>query len=273
MPTTKVNGLDIYYEVQGEGEPVLLISGTGGDHTGWEPQVKEFSKEFQCVLMDNRGTGRSDKPETGYSSRVMADDAAGVLDAAGVESAHVGGSSLGSAIAQELAINYPEKVRSLSLYSTWDRPYPHFIRRFQIQTELLKLDRPDVLGKFAILTLFSPRFQNEHAEEAAEREKTMYASSDPSIPRTPLHAILGHYDADMKHDTADRLGTIKVPTLILVGAEDPLTLPRYSEAVKQKIPHAELVMIDNADHMLARMATGRFNKVALDFLRRQKGKG
>src|SRR5436309_2803864 len=139
MPIARVNDLDIYYEHQGQGEPVLLIMGTGNDHSLWNAQVPAFSKEFQCIVYDNRGTGRSSKPQTGYSARILADDAAGLLDALGIASAHAAGWSLGSVAAQELAINYPERVRSLSLYCTWDRCYPHFRRRFELQGEIARL--------------------------------------------------------------------------------------------------------------------------------------
>ena len=273
MPIVQVKGLDVYYEIYGDGEPLLLISGTGSDHTLWNAQVPAFSKEFQCIVYDIRGTGRSSKPEVDYSSRIMAEDAAGLLDALGIASAHVAGYSLGSAIGQEMAINYPEKVQSLSLYSTWDRCYPHFQRRFELQAEIAKLGRPDMLLKFALLTLFSPRFQNEQEEEVRAFGERLYTSGDdPSVPRTPLHVLLGHYQADITHDTADRLGQITAPTLIVVGAEDPLTRPEYARVVHQKIPHSELAVIDRADHMLAVTMADRLNEVALEFLRRQKAK-
>ncbi len=272
MPIAKVNNLDIYYELHGAGEPLLMIMGTGNDHTMWGGQLPAFSKEFQCILYDNRGTGKSSKPETGYSSGSMADDAAGLLGALGIASAHVAGYSLGSVIAQELAIEHPGKVRSLSLYSTWDRCHPHFRRRFELQTEIAKLNRPDLLTAFAVLTLLSAKFINAHEQEIRAFEKRLYASDDPAAPRTPLHALLGHYQADITHDSADRLGQIEAPTLIVVGSDDPLTRLEYAQAVHHRIARSELVVVDDADHMLLVMMPHRLNEVALDFLRRQKVK-
>lgn len=271
MPLARVNGLDIYYEVHGQGDPLLLIMGTGSDHSLWHNQVEDFSKEFQCIVYDNRGTGRSGKPETGYSSRILADDAAGLLDAIGIAVAHVVGWSLGSVAGQELAINYPEKVRSLCLYSTWDRCYAHFRRRFELQAEIAKLERPDMLAAFAVFSLFSPSFLNERDEAVRDFEQRLYGGSDSSTPRTPVHALLGHYGADIAHDASDRLGRITAPTLIVVGAEDPLTRPEYARAVHAKIRGSELVILEAADHMLPLMAGDRLNKMTLDFLRRKTG--
>lgn len=271
MPIINVNGIDIYYEIHGVGEPLLLIFGTGGDHTRWNNQLPAFSKEFQCIVFDNRGTGKSSKPATDlYSSRIMAEDAACLLGALKISSAHIAGYSLGSAIGQEIAITHPGKVRSLSLYSTWDRCYPHFRRRFEVQAELVKLDRQDLLAAFAVLTLLSPGYLNEHDAEAKAYEKGLYSSTDPSSVRTPAHALLGHYQADVTHDTSDRLDRITAPTLIVVGGQDPLTRPEYAQTVRQKIPHSELVVIDGADHMMAFTMADKFNEVALTFLRRHK---
>src|SRR5262249_44551985 len=167
MPITTANGIEIYYEVHGQGAPLLLIMGTGTDHGLWGAQLPGLANEFRCIVYDNRGTGRTSKPEGGYSSRILADDAAGLLDALNIGAAHVAGWSLGSCAAQELAINYPGKVKSLVLYSTWDRCYPHFRRRFELQTQIAKLERTDMLTAFAALTLFSPMFINDHDAEVA----------------------------------------------------------------------------------------------------------
>lgn len=264
MPIAKVNDLDLYYELHGSGDPLLLIGCTGLDHTAWDNQVPVFAKEFQCIVYDNRGTGRSSKPDSGYSTRAMADDAAGLLSAIGVDTAHIAGYSLGSAIAQELAINHPKKVKSLSLYATWDRPYPHFRRRFELQVELAKLERPEILTAFKTLTLFSPGYLNEHEEELGERE--VINSSGRNAYPTPLHALLGHYEADISHNTTSRLAKISVPTLILVGANDPLTRPEYARAVHDAVPDSELVVLDDADHMMVTIMPDVFNEVALRFL-------
>ncbi|MCK4963645.1 MAG: alpha/beta fold hydrolase, partial [Dehalococcoidia bacterium] len=123
MPTTKVGDINMYYEVHGEGEPLLLIMGLGSDLTSWIFQIPEFSKKYQVIAFDNRGVGRTDAPDVPYSTAMMADDTTGLLDALGIEKAHVLGLSMGGFIAQELAVKYPQRVKSLVLAATAAGPY------------------------------------------------------------------------------------------------------------------------------------------------------
>lgn len=269
MPLTPVGEVELYYEQHGSGEPLLLIMGTGADHTRWSPQLDAFAREFRCIVFDNRGTGRSSKPDHGYSTRTMADDAVGLLTAIGVDSAHIAGYSLGAAIAQQVAINYPRRVRSLSLYATWDRCYARFRRRFELQAEIAKLGRPELMVAYKALTLVSPDLLDRHEDEYREYERVSAARASQQAS-TALHALLGHYQADLEHDTSQRLSEIQAPTLIVVGADDPLTPPRYARAVRDKIPNAELVELDGADHLMNEMKAEQFNEVALRFLRSQQ---
>ena len=121
MPRVELpTGIGIYYETVGAGEPLLLIMGTGADHSLWDDTAKAYAQRFQVISFDNRGTGQSDHPRDPeqYTMRTLAEDAVALLDALEIESAHVSGLSLGSAVAQELAINHPGKVRSLQLHCT-----------------------------------------------------------------------------------------------------------------------------------------------------------
>ncbi len=118
MARARVNGIHIHYEVHGSGEPLLLIMGLGANTTGWSMQIPEFSKEYCVIAFDNRGAGRSDKPNEPYSMRQMADDARGLLDELEIDSAHVFGMSLGGMIAQELVLQHPHRVSSLVLGGT-----------------------------------------------------------------------------------------------------------------------------------------------------------
>jgi 3-oxoadipate enol-lactonase len=223
---------------------------------------------FRCIVYDNRGTGRTSKPQTGYSARILADDAATLLEALKIDAAHVAGWSLGSRAAQELAINYPRRVPSLLLYSTWDRCYPHFRRRFELQAQIAKLERTDMLTAFAALTLFSPTFINDHDGEVAAFEKQLYPSTTRQCPGRPSYVLLGHYEADIMHDTSGRLSQITVPTLLVTGAEDPLTRPEYARAVHLGIRSSELVVLEGADHMMPIKQAERLNDVTLAFLRK-----
>ena len=127
MPVVQANGIDVYYEVQGEGEPLVLIPYLAADQACYAFQVAEYAKEFTCFTVDLRGAGLSGKPEVSYSTELFADDVAAFMQAAGLDSAHVSGLSLGAATGMHLAARHPARVRSLSLHSAWDATDP-FLR-------------------------------------------------------------------------------------------------------------------------------------------------
>ena len=119
MPIVKANGININYSVTGQGEPLVMIMGLNAPQSGWNDQIPLFKKYFQVITFDNRGAGKSDKPQGPYSIRIMADDAAALMDCLGIKKAHIMGMSMGGMIAQEVAINYPERMMKLVLASTY----------------------------------------------------------------------------------------------------------------------------------------------------------
>jgi len=121
MPKIKANGLNMHYEQQGSGEPLILIPYLAADCACYAFQVAEYSKHFTCISMDLRGTGQSDSPQATYSTETLADDVAGLMAAIGIPSAHVSGLSLGGAVGMWMAAKYPAKVKSLSVHSSWPK--------------------------------------------------------------------------------------------------------------------------------------------------------
>ena len=119
MPTIKTNGINFYYEERGSGEPLLLIMGITAPGAVWNVHVADWKHHFRCIIGDNRGVGLTDKPAGPYSTEQMADDYAGLLDSLGLENVNVIGCSMGSTIAQQLAIRHPKKVKSLVLMCPW----------------------------------------------------------------------------------------------------------------------------------------------------------
>src|SRR5438093_1193668 len=122
MPRVRVGDIEMYYQDVGEGDPLLLIMGFGGDHLAWAFQMADFSKRHRVIAFDNRGVGQTDAPDHAYTTRMMAGDALGLMNALGIDRAHVLGVSMGGMIAQELALASPERVRSLHLACTFGRP-------------------------------------------------------------------------------------------------------------------------------------------------------
>jgi pimeloyl-ACP methyl ester carboxylesterase len=168
VPIAKLkNGLEIYYEVHGQGEPVLLLMGTGADHTFWTPQIGPYAERFQLIVIDSRGTGRSSRPKAWAQTtmRAMAEDAAQLLDFLSIEKAHIGGMSLGSTVSQEFALAWPERVLSLSLHCTWARSDEWFIRAIETIEYPASLGDIHTYLRFALMWVLSPRFLAERPDE------------------------------------------------------------------------------------------------------------
>jgi pimeloyl-ACP methyl ester carboxylesterase len=267
MPQAKINGVNLYYQVEGEGEPVLFIMGTGLTHALWTRQIDAFKGKYKCISYDNRGTGETDRTKEGHTVANYAEDAAGLLDHLGIASAHVAGWSLGSCIGQELAIHHPDKVRSLILIATWCKPYPFLRRRFEVQIEIAKLGNQRLLGEYSVLHLFRADHLDEHDEEVLQFQRRSLEGPG----RSPMETMIAHYRMDIEHDTADRLAQIKVPTLVLGGQDDALIRAPYQEEVHRRIPGAEINLISKADHMALALMPDRVNRIALDFLERHFG--
>jgi pimeloyl-ACP methyl ester carboxylesterase len=259
---TVPGGVRLAFDVVGEGEPLLLLPGTGQGAQLWALQVPIYSQRFQCIVVDTRGAGRSDVPDAGYTTRQMADDAAHILRSLHIARAHVAGQSMGSAVAQQLALHEPNLVGTLQLHSTWDRPYPHLVRQLRLRQELARRELWDLFAMNSVLALFTPEFANAHPDVLAEREQQLFAS--PPMAR----GLVGHYDADLEHNTCGQLGRIRCATLITYGTLDLATLPAYNQAVVEQIPGAELHVFEGAGHLTFSEFPDEFNTVTLDFLSR-----
>ena len=261
---TVATGVCLHFEEVGDGEPLLLIPGTGQGGSLWALQIPAYRERYRCILIDNRGAGASEVTENGYTIRQMAADAVAVLDHLGIERVHVSGQSMGSAIGQELAINWPTRVVSLQLHSTWDQTatYPHLRRQLLFRRELARREAWDLFAQISALWLFPPAYANAHGDELDRQEKLLFANHATS------RGLVGHYDADLAHDVHGRLGHIVAPTLITYGSEDSATLPVYNQMVHAAIPRSEVYVFQGAGHLTFRELPDEFNRVTLDFLGR-----
>jgi pimeloyl-ACP methyl ester carboxylesterase len=265
MPQQAVRtGVSLNYEITGDGEPLLLVMGTSGSIGLWAEKVPRLAERYRVIAFDNRGLGGSGRGEGPITSASMAEDAAALLEALDVPSAHVLGWSLGSAAVQELALAHPRLVASAVLYATWGRcdgfqrsiftalrhPYAHrdieaalVVAGLAFSPRLL--DHPDFLQ---LLEPLAPFFPQDEAQMAVTTEQ---------------------WDADLAHDTLDRLSGISAPTLVVVGEQDLLTPPWQAKAVADRIPDAryELVTGQGSSHCLHLERPEDLVMVVTDFLK------
>jgi 3-oxoadipate enol-lactonase len=269
MPTVKANDINIYYEIHGEGEPLLMIQGYGQYSGHWTTLIPPFSKKYRVIIFDNRGTGRSDKPEIPYTMKMMAADAKGLLDAIGIDKANVFGVSMGGMIAQEFALNYPDKVINLVLGCTNCGGKQSVVPtkealEFLFNPEIGKLPVAERARQTAPW-LWSKEFIDKHPEAV-----DAYVDITMKYP-TPPHGFSGHAQAIASHETCDRLPQIKAPTLVIAGSGDRLIPPDNSKIIASRIPGAELVIVKNAGHGFTEAPEA--TTAILDFLKRHpKGK-
>lgn len=271
MPfTTLPTGIDMYYEVAGTGDPLLLIMGTAADHSTWDAQVEAYKADFTVVTYDARGTGQSTHPEAvdDYSMQILAEDASALLDDLGIDRTHVSGLSLGSATAQELAINHPDKVATLQLHCTWGRSDEWFNR--MIDTNALPVSIGDFTAyiRTALLWVASPQFINERPEELEAFERG-FILENPNPPSK--HGMMGHFHADQTHDTLDRLHQISVPTLITSGEVDWQVPTRYGLEVQRRITDSKIHVFTGpaSSHIAFVEMADDWNAFTLDWLKQQ----
>jgi pimeloyl-ACP methyl ester carboxylesterase len=267
MPRVEVDGLTINYDVQGEGEPLLLIPYLSADHACYAFQLPAYTEHFSCIALDLPGTGESDKPAGPYSTDGYADQVAGFLDAIGVQRAHVAGVSLGAAIGMHLAARHPERVRSLSLHSAWDtsdRYLKTIVELWQTVASML----PNVADA-VIQAIFPLCFTPEMYVDRPELADTL-ADFVRGRPAQPLEAFLAQCEAALTHDASAALGAIDAPTLITVGAHDLVCSPRFAERINSRIGASELVAFDHLSHGALHEDPESFNRATLDFLLRQR---
>jgi pimeloyl-ACP methyl ester carboxylesterase len=272
MPFVTANRVRMHFEMTGEGPPLLLIAGNGMDGTTFREQVPQFAQHFRCITYDMRGIGRSDVPEDGYTIGDMAADALALLTALEIPGAHVAGYSLGGAIAQEMALANPERIRTLSLYSTYSHVMPYLRRRYELLIKILTESTPELWAMFTTFTAFGEEYINSHdAELESEVDVRKLRWHGPDAPSKT--GMLGHYRAVLSHDALDRLGDIACPTWIAVGSSDPVTPPSYARLMHERIRGSQLSVYPGAPHRLLNF-TDQFTADALAFLvaRREFGK-
>lgn len=268
MPYVQSDATRIWYETFGSGEPLLLIMGLSGTIQSWGLQIPELARQYRLICLDNRGVGRSDKPLGPYSIEDMAEDALAVLDAAGVDSAHVLGVSMGGLIAQALYHQRPTRVRSLVLGCTGAGPNdPNYVPPAPHVWEILQRDRetepPELILEAMARMFYHPSYRARMADLTARLLRLQ--QNEPQPP----HAYAAQLSACLNHvPNSPRLKNIRVPTLVLHGDEDEIWPLANASHLAAHIPNAELAVIPDSGHMFMIEKPREFNQAVLDFLAR-----
>ena len=265
MPKAKIKDFEIYYEIIGNGEPVLLVPGLGGAGSYWKPNVDEFAKHFQVTIHDHRGTGLSTHAKIQYSVEQMTDDMIMLMDTLGIEKAHVVGHSTGAAMGHIAAIKHPDRLLSLVMYASWTKATPFMRRCMQTRKELILESGVEAYVKAVPIFLYPHWWVNENIEKLEEAEKEILNTlSDPEIQASRIDGILAF-------DATSYLGKkFRVPTLVCCAKDDILTPMPYSEQIAAAIPDCKTYWFERGGHAVSQTMPEEFNRVVISFLQAQE---
>jgi len=270
MPKVKVKDIQMYYDIRGEGFPLLLIMGFLGNADCWDPLyfIPKLSEHFKLILFDNRGAGRTDVSNKEYSIKLFADDAAGLMDALGIKRAHVLGISMGGMIAQEFALNHSEKVEKLVLASTFcggEKAVPIPGEAAQVVMDISatlaeKGNWDEKITRKLMPLLFTQEFMEENPGLVDVAVQLFLTAP------TPLEALTRQVEAIiLSFDAGARLPQIRAPTLILAGKKDRYIPSENAEIMAKLIPNSKIAYFKNSAHMLQEEME-KVTDTVLDFL-------
>jgi aminoacrylate hydrolase len=266
MAILKRPDVDLYYEVTGQGPPMLLIQGVGVVGDGWRPQVDALKHRFQTLIFDNRGIGKSIPCSAPISIEAMAEDARALMDVAGWESAHVVGHSMGGVIAQQLALDCPQRIRSLSLLCTFARgkdaarltPWVLWMTlRTRIGTRRMR--------RRAFLEMICPPAALQAADTDALALRFAELIGRDLADQPPI--LMKQLMAMGRHDNYTRLGQLRdIPTFVISSEHDRIALPCYGQMLANAIPGARFELLRDASHGVPIHSSDRINERLLRFL-------
>src|SRR5579864_4232637 len=266
MPFATNKGIRLYWEETGSGTPLLLIMGLGYSHEMWHRTTPLVSKYFRTIVLDNRGVGRSDVPPGPYPISTMAADAAAVLDAAGVESADVYGVSMGGMIAQEFALQYPERVRKLILGCTACGG-PKGVRAEPEVNQVLMM-RGNMTMEEGIEAALPFIYDADTPRPRIDEDLAIRRATYPK-PEAYTAQLLGI----LAWESYSRLGEIKAPTLVIHGETDRLVPAGNGKLIAESIAGSKLVMLPHASHIYMTDQPEASHKAIMDFLLSRKEAG
>jgi pimeloyl-ACP methyl ester carboxylesterase len=258
----RTNGQTLYYEEHGQGTPLLCVMGLAADTLAWLPQVPAFAERHRTVIFDNRDVGRSSMADgVPYEIADMAGDALGLADGLGLDTFHLLGVSMGGAVAQELALAAPERVRTLTLAVTWPRSGAWARRLADLwSARVERMTREERVDELLLLTMSEPWFEND--DQVAWLRNVILQNPHPQPPE----AFARQVHAVSRHDASDRLGALRMPVHV-IGAEHDILVPVWkSRELAELIPGAKLTVLAGSPHGLNLERAEEFNRAVLDFI-------
>jgi len=268
MPTVQANGIEINYEVQGEGEPMVLIPYLAADQACYAFQVADYAKHFTCFSVDLRGAGLCSKPEGVYTTELLADDVAAFMQAAGIGRAHIFGVSLGASTGTWLAAKYPERVKTLQLHSAWDKTDPFL--RVIVQGWRIMAEGLNSVAEMVIAGILPFCFTPEMYAARPDYVDAL-AQFVRGRPMPPVDAFIRQSEAVLRHDATGILRSVQAPTLITYGRHDIVTSTRFAAPLTEGIANTELIVFEDCAHAAIYQDVEGFNQQTLAFLQRHSG--
>ncbi len=267
MPILKAKDVDLYYEVSGAGDPVIFIQGVGVVGRGWSPQVKELSEKFQAITFDNRGIGQSVNRSGDLTIESMVTDTVALLDHLQLKSAHIVGHSMGGTIAQEFAIQHPERVKSLSLLCTFSQGR----QAIQMNSRIFWLGLRTRVGtkkmrrKAFLEILYSKKFLS-----GVDSFDLLSAQTGSIVGRDLADSpkiILRQLKALSRHDSSEKLSKlVGIRTIVVSSKEDPIAKPKFGQDLARRIPNAKYLEIEDASHGIVLERPQEVNKILSNFI-------
>lgn len=266
MPKIKVNDVNLYYESYGQGEPIIFVAGYSADHFTWQGLIEHFSKNYQMIIFDNRGSGQSDIPDIPYTVTMMANDVIVLAEKLGLTSYHTVGSSMGGAIVQTLAHEYPERIKTAVISNSFTEIDIKFAITSKTWSELVKRNVPlAIRAEQSFSWVFSTNF----LKQPGNREMLMEVTLASSYPMTEA-GLRNQYHALVDFQSDGWANKIKRPCLVIGSDEDIIASEKDTRHLAELIPGAQYALIKNAGHLPHIEKPEEFCKVVETFIKQNK---
>lgn len=267
MPKIKVNDVNLYYEIHGEGQPIVCISGFTGDHKGWGLVVEELAQNHQVITFDNRGIGQSDCPDYPYTMEMMAEDVIALMPALHLEKAHLIGNSMGGNIAQVIAYTHPELIKSLVLSNSFMKAHGRVVLHVQTRLDLMKLGFP-IPAEVALHEILLWVYSSNYLGQPGMVEMLTKAALANPIALT-IKGYESQLNALLTFDSRKWIDKINVPSLVISSDDDLLASPKEARYMAEKISGAEYFCFEDIGHLPQLECPEVFNRLVLEFIAKQ----